>query len=186
MLVCIPKDIIKPYHSIQKNIIMDDVLSNIKFYESEEKAEEDNYMPISTCVTIRSTYSNLVVAHNIKDIERYYITITNIPNEVYCRGDEMLAFLSSLAVTQAYDPLNPIVQDLMLHTKFLPIGILYLDEVTNPYFYSQVIFKPEYEEPMKDNLKEGYRMIPIKEMNTKGNLKQIVNEIFEIKGEEND
>lgn len=187
MLVCIPKDRVVPFNKIQKNIIIDSVLSDVKFFDTEEEAKEVDYIPISVCVSIRSAYSNLVVAHTVKEIERHYITVTNIPNEVHFRGEDLLAFLSSLAITQAYDPSNPSVQQLMVSAKFIPIGILYLDEnITYPYFYSQVVINDDNKESMKKLVKEGYKVIPIKDMKTKGSLKQITNELFEIKEQEHE
>ena len=183
MLVCIPKDRIVSFHEIQKHINIEHIFSDVKYFESEEKAFESGFIPITVCVSIRSAYTNLVVAHDVvKDIERYYITITNIPNHVPFYGEDLLAYLSSLAVTQAYDPSDPEVQRVMASAKFIPVGVLQLDDkITYPYFYSQIIINDDFEQIMKNHLKEGYRIIPIKDMNKRGNLKQIVNEIFEIK-----
>lgn len=188
MLVCIPKNVVVPNYSMQKNLNINEILGDVRFFDTNEKADENNYLPISVCVSIRSTYSNLVVAHKIDKIERYYTTITNIPNPLPFKGDELLAYLTSLAVTQAYSPTNPIVQKLMVTSALLPIGVYHMNmnmKVAYPYFYSQVIINDEYLDLMRDNLNDGYYLVPISEMNTNGNLKKITDELIIIKEKSN-
>ena len=58
-------------------------------------------------------------------------------------------------------------------------------KVAYPYFYSQVIINDEYLDLMRDNLNDGYYLVPISEMNTNGNLKKITDELIIIKEKSN-
>lgn len=181
MLICIDKNRITPFKKMQKSISIDNILEDIVFYDDENKAEEDGYKPISVSTIIRSTYSNLVVAHTYENIERYYITLTDIPNPVPFKGYDLFTYLTSLAVSMAYNPSNPLSQNLMVSAKMIPLGLCYLDsEIGNPYFCSQIIIHDDYVKQMENLLEKGFKVIPIKDINPIGNLKVIVDEIFEI------
>ena len=187
--ICIPKNKIKRSKGMQKKISIEEILEEVKFVdESEVNDVLDDYVPISVAVSIRSTHGNKVVVHKYSSIERYYSVLHKVAIEVHFRGIDLLAYLASLVTIMSYNPEKEGVNDLLMSSYFLPVGLYYPDD-TLPiaYFYCQVIIDSSKEEEMQKYLNEGYELKDIDDdmSDKKGNLKVFTNELLKIKKEEN-
>lgn len=174
MIACIPKGKIKQRNLMQKDIKIEEVLSDLQYFNKVEEAIEKDYVPLSFVTSIRTAYSNLVVNHGGK----YYVSLT-LASVVPHRGYDLLAFMSSSAVAKIIDCTKKENQELMFQSQLVPIGVYNPDEgICNPILYTQVIVKDDLSSVLENSLLEGNKLEPISEMNREGNISAILNEII--------
>lgn len=184
-ILCIDKSKIKKANYIQKDIELEDLMSNhCKYFSRKELVDNSNYTPLDIGFSVRTTYTNKVLEVPLEGgIKRYYSILTNTPVLPY-GGTEILMYMTSLGVVRSAKAYDEDFSNVMMYSKFQPIGLLNTDYVENPIIYTHVILKDGTEEDFTKCLKEGYRLIDIKDMVTSDNLKVLCDELIEIKEEE--
>lgn len=179
MFLCVPKEKVSESKEVQKKIDIEWLLSDIKLFENIEDIEE-GFIPVNFLTTIRTVYTNKLVTRIVDDCEINYTSISKeIPETVSIfKGEDLLAYVSSLGISVAYNPSDSEVQKLMVKSKFLPIGIYYSVFYPYVFFYSQVIISDDYLKEMEELLnKQLFKIIDIKDKKTKGNIRKINEEI---------
>lgn len=95
-----------------------------------------------------------------------------------------MMFMSSLAVAKMIDCTKPENQRLMFSSQFSPIGVYNPDPgICDPVIYSHIVINDDKVEDLRASLLPGNRLVPIESMNTKGNLKELLNELIIVKEE---
>lgn len=174
MLACIPKNKIRQCNLMQKNIKIEEVLSELEYFESEEEAIKNDCVPLSFVTSIRTAYSNLVVNHEGK----YYVSLT-LASVVPHIGYDLLAFMSSSAVAKVIDCTKKENQELMFQSQLVPVGVYNPDVgICNPIIYSQVVIKDDLSDSLNNSLLEGNSLESISDMKREGNMSAILNEII--------
>lgn len=187
MILCVKKDKLPTSSIVNKDINMEDILKDHKYYESEERALQDNYIPLNIMISIRSLYSNLVLEKDVKDTDekRYYINMTNLC-PTHHKGYDLVMYFCSIGVMnqvnykQGFD-------DIMMKTAFHPIGLFNPDTgFINPTLYCHILLADEITEEFSKYLKDDVRLVPIKDMNKEGNLTAILDKIIEVEEKSNE
>lgn len=182
MFLCIPKEKVVEFNQVQKNIDINALFDEVKLIKKVEDIKED-YVPVNFLTTIRTAYTNKLVTRVVEDCEINYISVSDkIPEDVSVfNGEDLIAYITSLGVSLAYDPTIPEIQKIMVNAKFLPIGIYYSAFYPYVFFYSQVIIHDDFIKEMEELLnKQLFKIIDIKDKKTKGNIRKINEEIIAI------
>lgn len=186
MFLCVDTKALKASPEVQKDVNLEDIINNhTKYYESEEEALKDSYIPLDFCVSVRSMYSNLVLEKDIEGDKHYYTHLMNIQPYAH-RGYDLIMFLSSIGLMQniiydiGFDDL------MMRHSQFQPIGLYNIDSpLIHPIIYSHIIISDEGAEELKKYLKDDRRLIPIKDIKPRCNIKALLQTLIEVKEENN-
>lgn len=182
MIACIDKSLLKVRVSVQKDVDVEEVLSKLQFFNTREEAYESGCVPLCFCTSVRTAYTNMVVEHET-DRKRYYVSL-NLNQALPHKGYDLVAYLSSLAVAKLIDCTLPENHKLMFNSQFTPIGVYNPDPgICDPIIYSHVIIKDDNLEALKSALLEGNQLVSIKDMNRKGNLLALLNEVLIVKEE---
>lgn len=184
MIACISKTSFKEVNEVQKNLRLGDILrDNIKFFESKEKALEEDYVPISFLTTVRTAYSNMVVEKSVEKGKRYYTSLL-LNSVVVHRGYDLLMYMTSVGVSKCIDISKPENNELLMNSQFVPVGVYNPDVgAFNPMIYCQVVFNDNSVETLQNALLDGFSLVSIKDMQRQGNLSVVLSEIFEVKEE---
>lgn len=186
MILCISNTILKDKvnSELQKNLKLDeDILFYTRYFNSVEEALEENCTPIDFMVSVRSAYSNQVLQRKSGEEFRYYVNMTNVDLLPH-KGYDLIMYLSSIGLMSCVNYKYEF-NDIMMMSQFIPIGLYNPDPaVINPIIYSHVILSDDTVEAFKTFLKEDIELVPIKDMQTQGNLPAILESIFEVKEEE--
>ena len=189
MILCVDKTVLKTSKQIQKDVDLVDILNtHTKYYESVSDALKDNYEPLDFCMSIRSTYSNLVVQVNPDGRRRYYTNLTDIQPFVH-KGYDLIMFLTSIGLMHNVDYAEGFDDIMMKHSQFSPIGLLNPPcSYHNPIIYSHVIMSDEGIKELEKYLKSDRSLVSIAEMNKhrSGNLHALLDTIIEVKEKENE
>lgn len=192
MILCVDTKALKTSKSVQKDIDLEDLLSNhTKYYDSVEEAFKDDFAPLDFCITTRSMYSNLVM--QITEEEHppvYYKNLSQIQPFVHS-GYDLIMYLSSIALMHSIDYKLGFDELMCKHSQFQLIGIYNPDPaIFNPVIYSHIVLSDEGAEEMKDYLKSNVEFVPISVMNENrelgGNLTALLDTIIEVKEENKD
>lgn len=173
MIFCVDKSVLKTSEKVQKDLNLEDLLLNhTNYYDTEEEALKDDFIPLSVCTSIRSVYSNLIVENTDG---RYYSYES--PNfKLVHKGYDLLMFLTSMNIF-AFARYDRGFDELMLkHSQFYPIGLYYNGK--EPTIYTQTIFSDKGIEKFAEYLKDGAKLVYIPNMNYEGNERAILNEII--------
>lgn len=184
MFLCVDTRALKKSPEIQKDVDLEDIINNhTKYYDDEEKAYKDYYAPLDFCVSVRSTYSNLVLEKDKGALEQYYTHLTKIAPYSH-KGYDLIMYLCSIGLMQNIDYALGFDDLMMKHSQFQPIGLYNLGSpLFNPVIYSHVIMSDEGAEELKKYLKDGTRLVPIRDINRKGNLNALLKTLIEVKEE---
>lgn len=182
MIACLKKDLIKQCNRVQKDVMLEDLLNELQYFNTREEAFAEECVPICFVTSVRTAYSNCVVEHET-DRKRYYVSL-NLSQVLPHKGYDLLAFMSSLAVAKVIDCTIPKNQELMFNSQFMPIGVYNPDPgICDPVIYSHVIIEDTNADALKDALIEGNQLVPIKDMKHEGNLSELLKELIIVKEE---
>lgn len=184
MIACLKKDLLKQNIRVQKNVKLDKVLDDLKYFDTREEAYKEDYVPVCFVTAVRTAYSNLVVEHEVDHLgQRNYVSL-NLSQVLPHKGYDLMMFMSSLAVAKMIDCTKQENQRLMFSSQFNPIGVYNPDPgICDPVIYSHVIINDDKVEDLRASLLPGNKLVSIQDMNTKGNLKELLNELIIVKEE---
>lgn len=186
MILCIDTRAIKNDPArVQKDIDLEDLLNNhTKYYEREEEALKDQYVPLDFSVTIRSMYSNLVLQIDKGEQKRYYTNLANV-QEFPHKGADLIMYLTSIGVMHSVDYALGFDELMLKHSQFIPMGLCSVDySLVNPIVYSHVIMSDEGAEELKKYLKSDRELVPISSVKSEGNLAPMIASLIEVKPKE--
>lgn len=185
MILCIDTRAIEARPHIQKDVkLVDLVLNHTKYYDSVEEAENDRYVPLSFSTSVRTVYNNTVLQIKESDSQLYYVTHTNVGQFVH-KGYDLIAYLAAIGL-MSFVNYEYAFDNMMATSSVLqPIGLYNPDPgFTNPIMYSHIIIKDEAESTLKTFLKPEVKLVPIKDIDKKGNLSELINTLIIVeKGE---
>ena len=184
MIACLKKDLLKQNIRVQKNVKLDKVLESLKYFDTREEAYKEDYVPVCFVTAVRTTYSNLVVEHEVDHLgQKNYVSL-NLSQVLPHKGYDLMMFMSSLAVAKIIDCTKQENHKLMFNSQFMPIGIYNPDPgICDPVIYCHVIISDDNSESLSKSLLPGNRLVPITRMTTEGNLRPLLNEIILVKEE---
>ena len=184
-ILCIEKNYLEVSPNIQNKLNLEELLKeHTKFLSESEVAVSDTYVPLDFMVSIRSASTNLVVETPTKDSndKRYYVNLTRVQPLPH-RGYDLIMYLASVGVLTCVNYVNGF-DNIMLQSKFCPIGVFNCGFI-NPIIYSTIVLKDDTIDSFKSYLKEGYNIVPIKDIKRDGNISAIIDSLVIVKGEEN-
>lgn len=187
MILCIDKNNIPQAQEVQRSVRLDEILSHTKYFNNTEEALKSSYVPIDFMVSIRSAYTNLVLERDCEDIneKRYYINMTQVDTLPH-KGYDLIMYLASVGIITSVNYTLE-VDKIMMQSQFCPIGFYNPNpDIMNPIVYSQVILLDETAEQFQKYLKDGCRLVHIRDMQTEGNLSAILDTIICVKEEQNE
>lgn len=185
MILCVDSKVLKTSNEVQRAINLEDIVTNhTKYYDNEEEALKDSYVPLEFSVCVRSMSSNLVLQIDKENEgKRYYVNLAKV-QEIMHKGYDLIMYLSSIAVLHSVEYSLEVDNIMLKHSQFSPIGILNIDpSVINPIVCVHIILSDEGAEEMKSHLKGDRKFVPISEMCEEGNLKALLDTIIEVKEE---
>lgn len=188
MILCIDTTVLKTSPDIQKDVDLEDLLNNhSKYYDSEEDAIKDQYVPLDFCVSVRSIYSNYVLQIDKENGEkRYYVNLTHVQPFVH-KGYDLIMYLCSIGIMQSIDYKLGFDDLMMKHSQFQPIGLYNSDpSIINPVVYSHVIISDEGIKEFHKYLKSDRSLVKINDIDFHGNLKAFIDTLIEVKEEKKD
>lgn len=182
MILCVDTKHLKTSDIVQKDLNLGELLKDhTKYFNTVEEALEENYVPLDVSTTIRSMYSNLVVERDTDDGKKYYINLTNIDKFVH-KGYDLLMYLTSIGVMHCVNYSKGFDELMLQHSQFCPIGVYNPDpNIINPIVLVHIVMSDEGAEQLKDYLKCGINLVPIRHRMYEGNLKALLDEIVEVK-----
>lgn len=187
MILCVDMQSLKKADSIQKDIDLSDILLNhTRYYDTTEEAVKDKYVPLDFCVSLRSMYSNLVLQIDKGDEKRYYTNLAGIPQFIH-KGYDLVMYLASIGLMHSIDYKQGFDELMTKHSQFMVIGIYNPSPlVINPIVYSQVILSDEGAKELPEYLKEDRSLVPISEIDSRGNIQALLDTLIEVKEEEHE
>ena len=184
MFLCIDSSVLKTSPDVQKDVRLEELVNNhTKYYNTEEEALKDSFVPLDFSVSIRSMFSNLVVQIDKGEEKRYY---TNLTRVIPCghRGYDLIMFLTSIGVMHNVDYAHGFDDIMMKHSQFVPMGLYNPDpSVINPIIYSHIILSDEGAKDIEKFLKSDRKLVPIKDIDSKGNISAMIDTLVEVKEE---
>lgn len=187
MILCIDTTALKTSPEVQRDVNLEDLINNhTKYYESEEEALKDQYVPLDFSVSVRSIYSNLVLQIDSGEEKRYYTNMTGILPFAH-KGYDLIMYITSIGLMHSVDYKLGFDELMMKHSQFQPIGLYNPDSVIiNPIIYTHVIISDEGVEQLPQYLKEDRKLVSIADMKYKGNIPALLKTIIEVKEESQD
>ena len=182
MILCVDTQHLNTSDKVQKDINLEELLKDhTKYFYTVEEALEENYVPLDVSTAIRSMYSNLVVERDTADGNKYYVNSTNIDKFVH-KGYDLLMYLTSIGVMHCVDYKKGFDDVMLQHSQFCPIGIYNPDpSLINPIIIVHIVLSDEGAEQLKDYLKLGIKLVPIRHIFYDRNLKALLDELVEVK-----
>lgn len=186
MILCIDTKALKTSDEVQKDINLEDIMLNhTKYYDSKEEALNDLYVPLDFSVSVRSLYTNLVLQIDKGEEKRYYTNLAEIPEFIH-KGYDLVMYLTSIGLMHSIDFKQGFDELMTKHSQFMAIGLYNPDPaIINPIVYSHVLMSDVGAEELPAYLKEGRSLVPISDIDPRGNLKALLDTIIEVKEEQN-
>lgn len=185
MILCVDTKALKTSATVQKDLDLEDLLKNhTKYYDTEEEALNDRYMPLDFSVSVRSIYSNLVMQTNKKEGKRYYINLSQIQPFIH-KGYDLIMYLASIGLMNNIDYDTGFDELMTRHSQFSVIGLYYpVGGIINPIIYSHIIMSDEGMKELNKYLNPNVEIVPISVMNEnrEGNLPALLDTLIEVKG----
>lgn len=184
MFLCIDIKALKTSPEVQKDIDLEDLLTNhISYYYSEEEALKDSYVPLDFSVSVRSMYTNLVLQIDKDREKRYYTNLTKVQPFIH-KGYDLIMYLTSIGLMHSIDYKLGFDDLMMKHSQFSPIGIYNPDpSMFNPIIYTHIIISDEGVKELPNYLKSDRKLVPIKDMTKAGNVTALLDTLIEVKEE---
>lgn len=185
MILCVDVKALKASPDVQRDVNLEDILNNhTKYYDDMEEALKDNYVPLDFSVSIRSMYSNFVVEIDKGEEKRYYTNLTEIQPFVH-KGYDLIMYLTSIGVMHSVDYKIGFDELMVKHSQFVPIGLYNPDTLLlNPIIYSHIIMSDEGIKELTKYLKSDRTIVPISEIQEKGNIPALLKTLIIVKEEE--
>lgn len=187
MILCIDMKALKLSNDVQKDVNLEDLLKNhTKYYDSVEKALDDDFAPLDFSITVRSMYSNLVLQTTTESGKRYCTNLTNIQPFVH-KGYDLVMYLASIGLMHNIEYKLGFDELMTKHSQFIPMGIYNPGTpLLNPVIYSHIIISDEGVEELPQYLKEDRKFVPISEIEPKGIIPAMLRTLIEVKEENKD
>ena len=191
MILCIDKNSIRTSHKVQKDIKLEELLlHHTKYFDSEESALKEEYVPLHFCTSVRSMYDNKVLQNTTKlGTKLYYMNITDI-EELPHRGYDLVMYLSSVALMKQFNLDSQTAQRILFQqSQFTPMGLFNISpDIIHPMVYSHVILTDDGARMLESFLKENARFVTIDYMrnNHDGNVDALLDTLVEVKKEVKD
>lgn len=187
MILCVDSKALKTSPNVQRDVDLEDILNNhTKYFDNEEEAVKEDYFPLDFSISVRSTYTNLVLQTEIEDgSKRYYTNLAGINDTFIHKGYDLIMYLTSIGLLHNIDYALGFDDIMMKHSHFQPIGIYNCDPYfINPIIYSHVIITDEGVEELPKYLKGYRKFVPIKDIKSNGNIPAMLDTFIEITKEE--
>ncbi len=185
MILCIDTTVLKTSPDVQKDVNLEELInSHTKYYDSEEDAIKDKFVPLDFSVSVRSVYSNLVLQIDSGDEKRYYINLTKIQPFVH-KGYDLIMYLTSIGLMYNINYRMGFDDLMMKHSQFQPIGLYNPDpSIINPIIYTHIIMSDESIK-LFNYLKADRKFVDITTMRqfSKGNIIALLDTLIEVKEE---
>ncbi len=184
MILCVDVTALNESQEVQKDVNLEDIINNhTKYFDSEEEAYNQKYTPLNFSVSIRSMHTNLVVETDEVDRKKYYTNLL-VEQPFVHKGYDLLMYLTSIGVMHNVNYSLGFDDIMMNHSQFQPIGLWNVgSRLVDPVILTHVILSDEGAEEFKKYLKEGKRLVPIKDIEPKGNIKALLDTLIEVKEE---
>lgn len=185
MILCVDTKAMKCSPEVQKDIDLGELVSNhTNYYENEEEALKDGYVPLDFSVSVRSVYTNLVLQIDKGEEKRYYTNLSKVMPFVH-NGYDLIMYLTSIGLMHSIEYSLGFDDLMMNHSQFQPIGLYNLDSpLINPIIYTHVIISDEGVKELTKYLKSDRKLVPISEIKEDGNLCALLRTLIEIKEED--
>lgn len=169
---------------VQRAVNLADIIdTHTRPFPTTEEAASANYAPLSMCISVRSMYDNTVVATDLGHKTVYYTNMTNIGDFPH-RGEDLIMYVSSLAVLKQCEFSVALEEVMTRHSQFQPIGLFNPDPgLIDPMIYSHVILSDEGMKLLEPCLKPGLSVVPIIDIKPEGNLKPLLDTLIIVKEE---
>lgn len=189
MILCVDTSVLAMKREVQKDVDLEDLLNNhTRYFETQEQALEEGYVPLDFSMTLRSMYTNKVLQRQTENGVRYYVNMSKVDRFIH-KGIDLIMYLTSLGLLQCVD-YKAGFDDLMFqHTQIQIIGLYNPDPaMINPIIYSHVLISDVGVKSLPQYLKEGVSLVDIKTMkeNCEGNIPAMLDTIIEVKEEQKD
>ena len=184
MILCVDVTALNESQEVQKDVNLEDILNNhTKYFDNEEEAYKQRYVPLNFSVSIRSMYSNHVVETDEGDIKKYYTNLL-VEQPFVHKGYDLLMYLTSIGVMHNVNYSLGFDDIMMNHSQFQPIGLWNVgSRLVDPVILTHVILSDEGAEEFKKYLKNGKRLVPIKDIEPKGNIKALLDTLIKVEEE---
>ena len=184
MILCVDSTSIKEDMKVQSKVKIEDILLNhTKYYDSEEEAVKDKYVPLDFCTSVRSIYSNEVLQIKEKSGFKYYVNYTNVDRFIH-KGLDLVMYLSALGLLQCINYTRAFDELMVKSSTIQPVGLYNPNSgFINPIIYSHVLIEDSGVEVFKTFLKEGCEFVPISDMNSEGNITALLDKLLIVKGD---
>ena len=168
--------------------VIDRVFQNVRYFDNAEEAEKEFFVPIDFCVSIRTTYSNLVlkIVQDGKDL--YYVNQTRVGMFSH-KGLDLVMYLAAIGLMSCVD-YSYAFDDMMLkYSQIQFIGLYNPDSgFINPIMYSHIIIADEAVAQLQTFLKKGVELVPLSYMRThkRDNLAALIDTLIDVEKGENE
>jgi hypothetical protein len=169
---------IKPY--VQQEIDLERlIIKETKFFDDEECAEKEGYIPLYVLVSIRTIYTNKVVEIKHDYGVRYY-KVNSLDDNLNVDPIEGYNYLYKAMSKPMMELLNKAKDtDYMfrlfvaMNSQPLVMGLYYSNKKQCPIIYAQVIFNDNSVNNLGNYVEGDCRLIDIKDMKDEGGLVEI-------------
>lgn len=187
MILCVDVKALPVHQKVQKDINLEEILNNhTKYFDDVKEAYKEEYVPLDFSVTVRTAYSNLVLQTIEENNKKYYVNLTDIHPFPH-KGYDLIMYLTSIGVMHSVDYKLGFDELMMKHSQFFPIGIYNPSPfLINPIIYSHIIISDEGAKELPKYLKLHRDLVPISEIEYKGNIPALLNTIIEVKEKEDE
>lgn len=181
MILCIDTKSMQCSCEVQKNIKLEELLTkHTKFYDTEEEAVKDNYVPLDFAVSVRTIYTNKVMQIDTGAKFLYYTNLSHIEKYVH-KGVDLIMYLASIGLMHNVDYRLGFDELMTKNSTFQCIGLYNPEpDVFNPIVYSHIIISDDCEKEFTSYLKEGRSLVPFSSMSTLGNIPALLDEFIEL------
>lgn len=189
MILCVDSKKLRESFVVQKDKdVIDRVFQNVRYFDNAEEAEKEFFVPIDFCVSIRTTYSNLVlkIVQDGKDL--YYVNQTRVGMFSH-KGLDLVMYLAAIGLMSCVD-YSYAFDDMMLkYSQIQFIGLYNPDSgFINPIMYSHIIIADEAVAQLQTFLKKGVELVPLSYMRThkRDNLAALIDTLIDVEKGENE
>ena len=181
-MLCINMKSLKTSAEVQKDIDIEDLLTNhTKYFNNEKEALCSGFVPLDFSTSIRSMYSNLVVQRNIEGKHKYYVNITDIQPFPH-KGCDLMFYLNSINVMSSVNYKMGFDEFMCKHSQFMLVGLYNPDpSLINPIVYSHIVISDEGMKELPQYLKEDREIVSIKDIDREGNIPAMLDTLILVK-----
>ena len=184
MILCVDIKALPKSPEVQNDVHLEALLNNdTKYYDSVEEALKDDYVPLDFSVSVRSTYSNLVLETDCGTKKSYYTNLTEVQPFIH-KGYDLIMYLTSIGLMHNIDYKLGFDELMTKHSQFVPMGLYNPDSLLlNPIIYSHIIISDEGIKELPNYLKGDRKLVHISKINELGNIPALLRTLIEVKEE---